>query len=227
MLDKDTLMTALRDSLEDRRLSKKERHELKALVGNAAQSSDERAFLRNRIFDVARESSATDPIVLLKWCQDVMKAIEATKAARRTQLDVHFSPGESCLATINSLLSSATKSIEICVFTITDNRISEAIIQAAKRGIETRVISDDDKSEDLGSDIDRLRDSGVSVRTDRSENHMHHKFAIFDRQKVLTGSYNWTRSAATRNRENLLVSNSLTAVEAYAGEFERLWREFQ
>ncbi|MBL4637315.1 MAG: DUF1669 domain-containing protein [Kofleriaceae bacterium] len=229
MVDKEKLLEALRSSLEDRRLSKEERHDLKSLVGDAAKSSTERAFLRNRIFDVARESamSESDPLELIKWCHDVMKAIEASKPARRTQLDVLFSPGETCLGAINSLLSSAKTKIDICVFTITDNRITSEILQAAKRGVATRVISDNDKSEDLGSDIERLRDSGVLVRLDRSENHMHHKFAIFDDQKVLTGSYNWTRSAATKNRENILISNALSAVQSYSDEFERLWREFE
>jgi len=44
---------------------------------------------------------------------------------------------------------------------------------------------------------------------------------------VLTGSYNWTRSAATKNRENILISNALSAVQSYSDEFERLWREFE
>ena len=41
-----------------------------------------------------------------------------------------------------------------------------------------------------------LAELGVAVRIDRSEHHMHHKFALFDDAILATGSYNWTRSAA-------------------------------
>jgi phosphatidylserine/phosphatidylglycerophosphate/cardiolipin synthase-like enzyme len=55
---------------------------------------------------------------------------------------------------------------------------------------------------------------------------MHHKFAVFDKAKALTGSYNWTRSAATSNRENILVTDDPRAVEGFGREFERLWKAF-
>ncbi len=228
MFDKEKLVETLRESLEDRRLSREERHELKAIVGDAAQKSDNRAFIRNRVFDLAKEHANTvAPLELLKWSQDVIKAVEAAKPSKRNQLDILFSPGESCLRAIGSLLSSAKISADICVFTITDNRISEEIRRAAKRGISIRIISDNDKSEDTGSDIDSLAESGIAVRMDRSEHHMHHKFAIFDGNSALTGSYNWTRSAASSNRENILICDDSRAVAAYQSEFDRLWREFE
>ena len=44
----------------------------------------------------------------------------------------------------------------MCVFTITDNRIVDAMERAHRRNVQVRVISDDDKAADAGSDIDRL-----------------------------------------------------------------------
>ena len=55
---------------------------------------------------------------------------------------------------------------------------------------------------------------------------MHHKFALFDHQLLLNGSYNWTRSAAERNRENFLVTGDPRFVEGYARLFDELWEEF-
>ncbi len=55
---------------------------------------------------------------------------------------------------------------------------------------------------------------------------MHHKFALFDERLLATGSYNWTRSAADKNQENLLVTGDPRLVTPYAELFERLWVEF-
>jgi cardiolipin hydrolase len=52
---------------------------------------------------------------------------------------------------------------------------------------------------------------------------MHHKFAILDEEVILTGSYNWTRSAAHYNHENILVTNDAAVVARYRDCFENLW----
>lgn len=56
---------------------------------------------------------------------------------------------------------------------------------------------------------------------------MHHKFAIIDNEAVLTGSYNWTRSAANYNHENILITHDRDTVLAYCQEFDKLWKEMQ
>ena len=70
-----------------------------------------------------------------------------------------------------------------------------------------RIISDDDKQFDEGSDIHALREAGVPLRIDDSPFHMHHKFALVDGAWLLNGSFNWTRSASVNNEENLLVTD--------------------
>lgn len=86
-----------------------------------------------------------------------------------------------------------------------------------------RIITDDEKSFDRGSDVQRLREAGVPVRVDGSEHHMHHKFALFDRVDLLTGSYNWTRSAANFNQENVVVTRDPRLVSAFSSMFDDLW----
>ena len=55
---------------------------------------------------------------------------------------------------------------------------------------------------------------------------MHHKFALFDRRLLVTGSYNWTRGAAEGNYENIVVIDHRRLVEQYCEEFDRLWELF-
>ena len=46
----------------------------------------------------------------------------------------------------------------------------------------------------------------MKVRTDDNPTfHMHNKFVIVDDLYLITGSFNWTKNASTRNDENLIV----------------------
>lgn len=151
------------------------------------------------------------------------EAPAAKPAARRGLAEVHFSPGDACLRAIRGQFAAAKKTADVCVFTITDDRIADAMLEAHRRGVKLRVVTDNDKAEDEGSDVVRLARAGVALRVDRTEHHMHHKFAVFDGARVLTGSYNWTRSAANYNAENLLVSDDERLVASYDRAFESLW----
>jgi len=136
---------------------------------------------------------------------------------------VYFSPGPDCRIAIEQAMETALDELLICVFTISDDRLSDAIQRAHRNGLTVRVLSDNDKMDDRGNDIERLAASGVDVRIDRSPEHMHHKFMVVDGQTILTGSYNWTRSAETRNEENLVVLDDPFLAGRFAEEFERIW----
>lgn len=145
------------------------------------------------------------------------------RGAPRSHVDVHFSPGDDCLVAIVRELGRAASTADICVFTITDDRIARAVIDAHRRGVTVRVITDNDKAHDEGSDVGRIARAGVEVREDQSPFHMHHKFAVFDGRTVLTGSYNWTRGAAEKNQENLVVTDDARLVGPFGREFASLW----
>ena len=139
---------------------------------------------------------------------------------------VYFSPGEDCVNHIIDLINEAYNQLDICVFTISDDRISRAIVEAMKNGVEIRIISDNFKVEDTGSDIEDLSRVGIPVKLDTTDNHMHHKFMIVDNKIVLTGSYNWTRSAALYNQENILSMDDEEVVSKFSNEFEKLWLSY-
>lgn len=147
------------------------------------------------------------------------------EAMARSSLDVHFSPGDECLFAICRQIESAEATADVCVFTITDDRIAARLLDAHRRGVRVRIITDNDKAYDDGSDIHRLARAGIEVRVDQTPFHMHHKFAIFDERRMLTGSYNWTRGAARDNEENLIVSDDPRLLRAFEREFGSLWEK--
>ena len=136
---------------------------------------------------------------------------------------IAFSPGSDCKKLILDTIREATQNLDVCVFTISDDTISDALKAAFDRGIEVRILTDNLKVSDEGSDIEYLYNSGIDIRIDRSENHMHHKFMVADGLVTITGSYNWTRSAEKYNQENVIWINDEQFSSSFLSEFETLW----
>ena len=137
--------------------------------------------------------------------------------------EAFFSPGTGPLDRIVARFNGCRRTADVCVFTVTDDRITRALLAAHQRGVAVRLISDDDKAHDLGSDVAQIAAAGVPVRVDRTPFHMHHKYALFDGARLLTGSYNWTRGAAEQNEENLLDTGEPAVLAAFARHFAGLW----
>jgi phosphatidylserine/phosphatidylglycerophosphate/cardiolipin synthase-like enzyme len=138
----------------------------------------------------------------------------------------YFSPGEDCRNAIIKHLKQAQKEVKVCVFTISDNKISSVLCDLQKKGIKVKIISDNDKQYDRGSDINFLHRQGIEIKIDMTDAHMHHKFALIDRKILISGSYNWTLSAAEKNQENIIVTDQRDLLKAFNNEFERLWLKF-
>jgi mitochondrial cardiolipin hydrolase len=225
-MDTQELDRALLATLEDGRLSRTERQALLALLHETPLDASKRAQLRARAFVLAKERLAdAGARSLLEWVEDFVKLLAqldanapATSASRG-----YFSPGEACLTAILGELGRARRTADICVFTITDDRIARAILDAHARKVRVRIITDNDKQYDGGSDIERLRSAGVALKVDETEHHMHHKFAVLDGATLLNGSYNWTRSASSFNEENLVVTSEASLVQTFARRFDALW----
>jgi phosphatidylserine/phosphatidylglycerophosphate/cardiolipin synthase-like enzyme len=220
----DELLAA---TLDDRRLSRGERKAFEQVLADLSVDPQRLNMVSSRAFHTARQR-LTDPraMAVLEWLEDVIKAIDLVKSRHMAEQDIaeaHFAPGESCPTRVIELIRTAQKSIDVCVFTITDNRIARALQDAHRRRVAVRVITDNEKSYDLGSDAEELESSGIPVRYDKTPDHMHHKFAVFDQRLLLNGSYNWTRSASEVNFENIMVTSQRSLVQVFSTTFQELW----
>lgn len=222
----DALLARLEASLADLRLADDEKRALVAALREASPPEEGLRQLRNRAFELVRGHVAdADALALLKWLEGVVRALDVGRApVGVVRTEVFFSPGQDCLNLIQRHLRGAGRRLDLCVFTISDDRIAAEILAAHRRGVAVRLLTDDEKESDAGSDIARLRAAGIPTAVDRSAAHMHHKFAIVDGAWLLNGSYNWTRSACDFNEENLVVSNDPALVGQFAERFERLWK---
>ena len=220
---------ALKRTLADHRLSRGEQKLIRSMVEQVGDDPHTLALMRSQVFDLAaQEINSPDAKEILGWVEEVVKAMAMPRDSRDERPPrVYFSPNDDCPAALGALLRGARRTLDICVFTITDDRVSDEIAHAHGRGVQVRILTDDDKSFDPGSDIGRLTRLGITVRQDSSPYHMHHKFALIDRQQLVSGSYNWTRGAAEFNQENFIVSQDPTLLSEFQTAFDRLWGKYQ
>ena len=223
----DEIIEFLKSSFKTKEFYSRDKQTLKNLIKAKKPSNHELNVLRSQFFELAQnDSSDAETIRLVTWLEEINKCLLPVKDKNEVENRCYFSPGDDCENAIVSCIRNAKHSIKICVFTISENVITNEIIAAKKRGVSVTIITDNDKLNDKGSDIRWLADEGVRIRIDESSSHMHHKFCIVDKEILLTGSYNWTKSAADRNQENLLVTEDPKMVKAYLKEFEKLWDVF-
>ncbi len=224
-MPRETWKDFLSQTSEDVRLSRNERGCLRDLA--EGKSGKQLRDMRKDLFAfVFNQLEGDKNRQLVEYLEDVLKVLQPKAAATPDAPNSMFFPGESGRDTLLAFLRSARQSLDVCVFTITDDAVARALTDAHKRGVRLRVITDDEKSQDRGSDAERLEDRGIPLRMDRSPSHMHNKFAIRDGNALLNGSYNWTRSAYRFNRENLVIHRHPKLVGDFQAEFERLWEAF-
>jgi mitochondrial cardiolipin hydrolase len=227
MIDFSELDRLLRDSAADAVLDDAEKFELRQI--GSGLSRDRVRYLRNRAFDLVRERWSGPEVAsldLLRWLEQVIRTLDAGADPPPVEAHAYFAPGEDCLRRLRELCMGAKRSVDVCVYTVSDDRLCDALLDAHRRGVAVRILSDDHKVHDAGSDVLRLRDRGLDVRLDDTAFHMHHKFALFDGQRLASGSFNWTRSASEGNEENLVVTDDARLVRAFSAHFEELWAKF-
>jgi phosphatidylserine/phosphatidylglycerophosphate/cardiolipin synthase-like enzyme len=224
-MDHEAWTRLLRESLQDRKLATAESRAIDEWLGSQSLDERELSLARHVAFEIAGEGVASGEQSTLEWLEGVVKrlGVAAGNRAPTSRCDAFFSPQDDCVFEIIECIRGAQRTIDVCVFTVTDDRISDNLLEAHRSGLAIRLISDDDKSGDVGSDVMRFMRSGLEVRLDRSMRHMHHKFAIFDGRLLLNGSYNWTRGASEKNYENFVVTDEPRLLAAFGKEFERLW----
>ncbi len=229
MMTPQRMREILEQSLADRRLSRGEKSLLSQHLDDSGADAEQLAHFRRLAFGLAREAiDATNGALIVEWLEEIAKVLQSTTSGDKEDMaEAWFSPHGDCPQRIRTLLAQAKQTVEICVFTITDDRLTSAVLEAHGRGVRIRIITDNDKAADLGSDADRFLQAGIGLRMDRTEYHMHHKFAVFDNAILLNGSYNWTRGAAANNEENFVVTNNRRLVDIFSKTFEDLWQQFQ
>ena len=167
-----------------------------------------------------------------------------------TRVSVQFSPtskqqawADSSNGSIATSLNTSQQQVDFALFVFSESGLGDVLHTQAQKGVKVRGTIDRqfayrDYSSALplmGIDPNNLCQTSVSnlqplttigVPTLPTGDLLHHKFAVIDRQTVITGSHNWSNAANYHNDETLLIIKNNPIVAAHFDrEFNRLYSQ--
>lgn len=129
----------------------------------------------------------------------------STNISADQSIEVVFSPNQGATATIMRALGEARESILVSAYTFTSHDLAQALLEAKKRNISVKLIFDKSQFSQRYSSSTFFKNQGFDLRIDIKHAIFHNKVMIIDDKTVITGSFNFTKAAETKNAENLLI----------------------
>ncbi len=149
-------------------------------------------------------------------------------------LELYLAPqqGRGAKDRLIRLISAAQNRVEVAALELEDREIGQALLQAAARGAQVRMLNDSDYRRETRESLGVRSNNPARCETlkrvqvcydSRANALMHHKFVLIDNLGVWTGSTNLTWNAFERNNENSLWLPVEGLVQVYRAEFEALF----
>lgn len=131
-------------------------------------------------------------------------------------------------ALVLKAINAAKTSIHAAFFNIRSTSVINALLAKKNNGVAVKILLDKKTAEATHNKpiVDKMISDGLDVtliaNTRATDAIMHNKFAIFDAERVLTGSLNWTYNAFTLSDEEMIWVDSATIAGLYETEFQEL-----
>lgn len=131
---------------------------------------------------------------------------------------------------IVQLIEEAQSTLDIAIYSINLEPIVDAMIEAANRGVNVRLITDAAHAKEKGKQakaIQNLRSAGIPVKVNAHDGKMHLKMMIADGKTVEVGSFNYLQSAAEENDDVAVIIQDAAAAASFAAAFLNMWNDDQ
>lgn len=135
-------------------------------------------------------------------------------------IEVCFSPKGGCTEAIVRELDAAKSTVLVQAYSFTSAPIAKALVDAHNRGVDVRVVLDQSQRGEKYTSADFVRNEGIPVAIDSKHAIAHNKIMVIDGATILTGSFNFTKSAEENNAENLLVIRSPELAAQYIANWK-------
>lgn len=136
-------------------------------------------------------------------------------------IQVYFSPHGGATAAIVHAIEQESHQIHVAAYSFTSAPIAQALIAAHRRGVPIHVILDSSQLTEQYTSATFLAHAGIPVLIDAAHAIAHSKYIILGHDRIITGSFNFTRAAEEKNSENLLVIQN----EPLATQYLMNWQQ--
>lgn len=140
-------------------------------------------------------------------------------------IEVAFSPNNGVTTVVVKAIGEAHHTLLVSAYSFTSKDIAEALLDAKKRGVVVKIILDKSQVSQKYSSSTFFSNQGFDLRIDVKHAIYHDKVMIIDDKTVITGSFNFTKAAETKNAENLLVlRNNPELAKLYTQDWWYNWQ---
>lgn len=142
-------------------------------------------------------------------------------------IDVYYAPEDQPIDRVVGLYAHATKYIYVAVYGLTAPPVVKALVEAKRRGVDVRVITDRERLTDpkQQSAVNTLRLAGVPIKINRHDGLMHLKQVVIDDVVSTSGSANHTTSGNRYNDERLDVITDTKLTAKAREKFLAMWND--
>ncbi|NCP61842.1 MAG: phospholipase D family protein [Alphaproteobacteria bacterium] len=142
-------------------------------------------------------------------------------------LNVCFSPEGQCEKLAVHAIKTAKQEILVQAYSFTSLPISDALIEAHRKGITVKILFDRSQLKAPYSQIHRLTKAGIKTKVDDVQGIAHNKTIIVDGARLITGSYNFSNAANVRNSENMLYINDKSLAAIYKDKWQERFKIYR
>jgi len=135
--------------------------------------------------------------------------------------------GQQPESVLVGIMNNAKQTLDVAIYSITDQRIADAMISAEKRGVQVRMITDASESATSSQKalLATVKAAGIPIKINTHSGIMHLKVTIADDDIATTGSFNYTKAAESTNDEVFVVLSDKTAAADFESQFARMWND--
>jgi phosphatidylserine/phosphatidylglycerophosphate/cardiolipin synthase-like enzyme len=128
---------------------------------------------------------------------------------------------------LTAFINTAQSSVDMAIYQLDLPNVTQALMDAKKRGATVRVVTDIDIYEDPKENpsFKQLENAGIKVVGGNSNAIMHDKFVVVDGKAVWTGSWNFTTNDTYRYNNNGIQIESPELAKNYTATFEKMFKD--
>ena len=154
-------------------------------------------------------------VIITHQLEELGYPINTSRVITSPKIDLCFTPPSNCARLITDVIDRAKSTIYMQAYGLTHPEIINSLIKANERGVKVRVLLDRSNLTQKYSKIEELKQAGIEVGVDMVSGIAHNKIIIVDHHTTVTGSFNFTVSAAKRNVENVLIIQDSNIAHSY------------